>query len=406
MRLAWLAAAMFALASAAAAAPPPYVIDPVFAAPIDRALENVSQQRDMPEDRRESILARLNLLAWARNDADFYYHRSNEEIYGPSAHPCPAPPYQVQPTAPIEPGDLCSGGLGSIAYWGAGVMPPAPSATANAAALTRLDAARSHYARAVELTPNDLWMRLGYAYTLDQQGRDDEARAQLRAITRIGQKQLAHRSVQEDQVTVLREAATQLEHLATSRSDRRALRRMRARLDRVDVIPPPISPIVVPLVDARFDELVDYASSVGWNFSGQQVAPPRGWLRDNAAWLVWDPNRRAHITSGFDMIGERAWGVFWRDGFEALRALDDNRDGELTGGELGGLALWRDENGDGVSQADEVRALSAYGVQALATSAESTRPGLLTAPNGVQFDDGRMRPLYDWTPGVGGMPVG
>ncbi|MGH6952260.1 MAG: hypothetical protein ACREH4_15465, partial [Vitreimonas sp.] len=151
--------------------------------------------------------------------------------------------------------------------------------------------------------------------------------------------------------------------------------------------------------------LVDLASPVGWNFSGQRVAPPRGWLRDNAAWLVWDPNRRAQITSGFDMIGERAWGVFWRDGFEALRALDDNRDGEVSGAELGGLALWRDTNGDGVSQSSEVLPLADYGVAALAVRGAPTRPGLITAPAGVRFEDGRTRPLYDWTPGLDGSPV-
>ena len=29
----------------------------------------------------------------------------------------------------------------------------------------------------------------------------------------------------------------------------------------------------------------------------------------------------------------------------------------------------------------------------------------MTAPNGVRFDDGRTRPLYDWTPGLGRTPV-
>jgi hypothetical protein len=33
------------------------------------------------------------------------------------------------------------------------------------------------------------------------------------------------------------------------------------------------------------------------------------------------------------------------------------------------------------------------------------REGLIAAPNGVRFDDGRTRPLYDWTPGVGRAPV-
>lgn len=404
MRFLALVAAVCVLVPAAIAAPPPYVINPVFAAPIDRALENVAQS-DMPEDRREGILARLNLLAWARDDADFYYHRSNERIYGASARPCPAPPYHVEPIAPIQPGDLCSGSTGSIAYFGFGNMPRETPAVASEAALARLEAARVHYARAVELQPDDVWMRLGYAYVLDRQQKTDEARAQLRTIMRLGRRTLARRQVQEWDIDALIEATDQLEHLAVSSSDRRSLRRLNERIEHADVIPPPMSPIVVPLADVEFESLVDRASSVGWNFSGQRTAPPRGWLRANAAWLVWDPNRRANITSGFDMIGERAWGVFWRDGFEALRALDDNRDGELSGAELGGLALWRDANGDGVSQADEVRPVAEHGVVALATTAQTTRPGLITASAGVRFEDGRTRPLYDWTPGLDRAPV-
>lgn len=70
MRAVVLGAAIAAVASFAFAAPPPYVIDPLFAAPIDRALENI-EQSEMPEDRREALLARLNLLAWSRDDAIF-----------------------------------------------------------------------------------------------------------------------------------------------------------------------------------------------------------------------------------------------------------------------------------------------------------------------------------------------
>ena len=72
----------------------------------------------------------------------------------------------------------------------------------------------------------------------------------------------------------------------------------------------------------------------------------------------------------------------------------------MTGEELGGLALWRDANGDGVSEADEVLPVEAHGIVSLATHGARTRPGLMTAPAGVRFDNGRARPLYDWTPGL------
>jgi hypothetical protein len=40
-----------------------------------------------------------------------------------------------------------------------------------------------------------------------------------------------------------------------------------------------------------------------------------------------------------------------------------------------------------------------HGIAALSVRGRPTHPGLLTAPDGVRFDDGRTRPLYDWTPG-------
>jgi len=107
------------------------------------------------------------------------------------------------------------------------------------------------------------------------------------------------------------------------------------------------------------------------------------------------------VRSGFDLIGQRTWSVFWSDGFEALRALDDDRDGELTGGELGGLSLWRDANRNGVSDPGEVVPANVHGIVALSVNGQRTRRDLITAPDGVRFDNGETRPLYDWTPGFG-----
>jgi hypothetical protein len=161
----------------------------------------------------------------------------------------------------------------------------------------------------------------------------------------------------------------------------------------------------VPMRDVAFSQMIDEGSRVEFDFAGTGDRRAQGWLTPDAAWLVWDPEWRGDVRSGFDMIGQRTWSVFWRDGFEALRALDDNRDGELTGGELGGLSLWRDENRNGVSDAGEVIPVNIHGIAGLAVRGNDMRPGLITAPNGVRFDNGQTRALYDWTPGLGRTPV-
>jgi hypothetical protein len=165
------------------------------------------------------------------------------------------------------------------------------------------------------------------------------------------------------------------------------------------------SAMVVPLRDAPFTQLVDNGSSVAFDFAGTGHHSVRGWLTPDAAWLVWDPEWRGRVRAGPDMMGQRTWSVVWRDGFEALRALDDSRDGELTGAELGGLALWRDANRDGVADPGEVVPANVHGIEALSVRGVPSRPGLLTAPAGVRFEDGRTRPLYDWTPGLSGALV-
>ena len=85
------------------------------------------------------------------------------------------------------------------------------------------------------------------------------------------------------------------------------------------------------------------------------------------------------------------------NGYEPLRALDDNGDGELRGAELRHLAIWRDRNQNGVSEKGEVRPLAEYGIAALACAYEAGDGVDVAAYSlrGVVFADGTTRPTYD-----------
>jgi hypothetical protein len=99
--------------------------------------------------------------------------------------------------------------------------------------------------------------------------------------------------------------------------------------------------------------------------------------------------------------------AFWRNGYEAMAALDDNGDGRLLGHELRQLAIWKDANQNGLSEHGEVRPLSAYGVVALSCD-YGAGDGLLTvaqSPAGVTFADGTTRPTYDVILRAAGPPV-
>jgi tetratricopeptide (TPR) repeat protein len=228
--------------------PPP---QPVYEAPIDRALENVAAMDGMDELQRALLLARLNLLAYARNDAAFTYLVEGDTLNETGSMPCSEvrPSRYGPPETPdtFGPDDRCA------AYnFQLGPQPETPDAAlddANAGALARLDAARGHYERALQLDGANLRARLGYAYVLDRQNHTSAARRELRRIIKAGLPRLAEERSEWEDHAVLTEAATHLSHLASSRSDRGRLERLRARLEASQPIIY-VTPVVVPLVDA------------------------------------------------------------------------------------------------------------------------------------------------------------
>ncbi|MGD9978993.1 MAG: hypothetical protein AB7H66_12250 [Hyphomonadaceae bacterium] len=395
--------AMAASTAAIPYIPPP---QPVYEAPIDRALQNVAAMEGLDAAQREQLLGRLNLLAYARNDPNFTYLREDNRLNLAGSVLCT----EVQPSryGPPEtpqsfgPDDRCA--AFGFELGPQDEVPNDEPRDASAAALARLEAARGHYQRALELDGDNLRSRLGYAYVLDRLEQAAAARRELRTILKKGLPRLSEPHSQWEDHAVLTETAAHLSHLATSRTDRTRMERLRERLQASQPMIY-VTPIVVPMRDVAFSQMIDQNSRIAFDFAGTGDRRAQGWLTPDAAWLVWDPEWRGDVRSGFDMIGQRTWSVFWSDGFEALRALDDNRDGELTGGELGGLSLWRDENRNGVSEPGEVIPVNVHGIAALAVRGTAVRPGLITAPNGVRFDNGQTRPLYDWTPGLGRTPV-
>lgn len=111
---------------------------------------------------------------------------------------------------------------------------------------------------------------------------------------------------------------------------------------------------------------------------------------DTTPLLVYDPNHQGSITSAQQLFGNWTFGGKrgahqkttaggptaqpWKDGYEALAALDQNGDQQISGVELQPLGLWFDSNRDGVSQTGEVRSLVSMDVQRLHLGPTSTEP--------------------------------
>ncbi|MCA9673318.1 MAG: hypothetical protein KC503_47335 [Myxococcales bacterium] len=93
------------------------------------------------------------------------------------------------------------------------------------------------------------------------------------------------------------------------------------------------------------------------------------WVKGDDALLAMDRNGNGRIDNGSELFGDvtKVDGVEAGDGFAALAALDTNKNGRIDAGDAAfkQLKLWRDKNGDGISQASELTSLAAEGIKSL-----------------------------------------
>lgn len=161
--------------------------------------------------------------------------------------------------------------------------------------------------------------------------------------------------------------------------------------------PRAITPLLLPLDEhARLEELVDPAASVRFDLDGSGLQRSWGWINPHAGWIVYDHDNSGQITSGLQMFGNVTFWLFWRDGYEALSALDDNGDGKLTGSELRKISIWQDLNSNGLCDPGEVKPITAWGVVELNCQSQRHPTGIPFNPAGAVFEDGTTRPTFDW----------
>jgi tetratricopeptide (TPR) repeat protein len=268
-----------------------------------------------------------------------------------------------------------------------------------AAAAKHLGEAIRWYEAALALDASNLTARLGLAWSLDQRKRREEAIAAYRRVIEEAwpkEQKIDRAALGQNFYTA--EAAGYLIPLLDAEKDGAEIAELQARRDKLEHLPRPITPLVIPLgAAAAPHELVDMDAGV--LFDGDGLALPRRWtwISRDAAWLVHDPSRSGKIESALQLFSNVTFWLFWRNGFEPLGALDDDRDGELRGAELRGLALWHDRNGNGVSDTGEVRPIEGHAIVGL-RYAHEPGDGFLIAAVGrgaVRFADGRRTDLVD-----------
>jgi tetratricopeptide (TPR) repeat protein len=268
-------------------------------------------------------------------------------------------------------------------------------------------AAKAHLAKAVEcfreavkLVPDDLRVRLGYAWTLEQSGQKKEAVKEYRALIEDAwKKEKDLKTLGLGGHSVVAEATDYLIPLLGKEKDKIEIAALTERAAQLRKLPRSITPVAIPLRDGlEARDIEDRNAAVAFDTDGSGLRRKWTWITKDAGWLVYDPTAKGDLNSGLQMFGNVTFWLFWDTGYDALASLDDNGDGVLTGDELKGLAIWHDANGDGVSDPGEVKPLSEYGIIAVSCRFErdpNHPERIVFSPKGVTFRDGRTRPTFD-----------
>jgi tetratricopeptide (TPR) repeat protein len=255
------------------------------------------------------------------------------------------------------------------------------------------------YREAMELAPDNYAIKLGYGWCLEQSGEKAQAITVYRAVIATAwrtEKDMRSLGLGRPLTS---EAAGYLISLLDPERDRDEIVTLRERMAQIARQPRAITPVAVPLTsDVRSESLIDASVRVTFDADGSGLPKSWTWISPKAGWLVWKPSREQRVTSALQMFGNVTFWLFWKNGYEAMRALDDNHDGQLAGAELDGLAIWQDRNSNGVDDEGEVQPLYVWGIAALSCGYDSTPLSTdyaAMSANGVTFTDGRTRPTYD-----------
>lgn len=364
-----LAALCLALGLLSAAVAKP-MADDLVDVPSDRLVTNLARRvaKDPGNAHLHYELARVHAIAYAQNTETLQVDRGSPEvIYRGRGGEDPPPPYR----------------------------PPGPR---DATARRHLEAALHEYKAAYGLDHDSLAYELGYGWCLDQAGRKQAAVDMYRNVYRQAYaKESKYKEWGVFQQCWACEAGRYLLALLDPEKDAAEIASIKAGIARLTSLPRPVTPILIPLdAEARFEDCVQQGLTVRYDLDGSGVQKSWPWISPRAGWLVYDGQNRKVAQSGLRLIGSRTFWVFWKDGYDALSALDDDGDGRLTGHELHGLSIWRDANGNGICDPGEVRPLRDWGITALSTHARTSPMGFPWSPQGVTFQDGSTRPSYDW----------
>lgn len=131
-----------------------------------------------------------------------------------------------------------------------------------------------------------------------------------------------------------------------------------------------ISPLVLDLDGNGITTRSLTGNAIHFDHDGNGFAERSGWVGAGDGLLVRDLDGNGRISNGNELFGNATRlpnGDLARNGFEALRPLDSNGDGQVDNRDSGwrSLRVWIDRNADAATDAGELLSPEAVGVSSL-----------------------------------------
>ena len=137
-------------------------------------------------------------------------------------------------------------------------------------------------------------------------------------------------------------------------------------------------PLVLDL-DGDGLELTGASGAILFDHNADNIKTGTGWAGRDDGFLVRDLNGNGTIDTGRELFGVdtiKSNNTLATQGFDALRDLDSNADGQITSADAayGQLKVWQDANQDGISQSTELKTLAQQGITRIGLNGTSTGP--------------------------------
>ncbi len=140
---------------------------------------------------------------------------------------------------------------------------------------------------------------------------------------------------------------------------------------------------------------------VQFDMNNDGDADKTAWLGAGDAFLALDKNGDGVIGNQSELFGDE--GGAHKDGFANLASYDQNGDGKIDASDsiFADLRLWKDVNGDGISQSDELFGLSDFSIASINLDAQQVHEdlgadtGIITARSSFTFEDGHTGAIVD-----------